>query len=383
MKTKLTLKNAIVCFMTLLSTLPAMAQSNSGPVKNRKTLTVLNVDSKGLNLDPVQMGSITRIELEKLDSFEVMDAYDALYLLDRNKLNITNCYGKLCLVEVGNVLKSEYMFGGSVELYGDVTVITFRLIDVPNASVVKTQVKEFLNLPKELQSMIGITIREMFGRKNDPEMVKRLTMNFNYANTTNTPDEEVLRSDGPRMGVTAFTGVAADIMSAKRDKGGYDAIPLMFQFGYQFEKQYLNAGNFQALVEFLPVVTGLDQGLFIPSFTLLQGLRNNRHGWEFAFGPTVNVVRKAMGYYDGNGDWYLTSQWKGTDTSGNFTSNPYSITRRTDSRGDIALSTGFVFAFGKTFKSGKLNIPVNAFIVPAKNGLRFGASFGFNARTRK
>ena len=37
---------------------------------------------------------------------------------------------------------------------------------------------------------------------------------------------------------------------------------------------------------------------------------------------------------------------------------------------------------GKTFKSGKLNIPVNVYVIPSKDGIRMGASFGFNAKRR-
>jgi hypothetical protein len=53
----------------------------------------------------------------------------------------------------------------------------------------------------------------------------------------------------------------------------------MFMFGYQFEKQYLNEGNLQALFEFIPSVTGVDQGLFLPNILFLHGLRHNRSGW--------------------------------------------------------------------------------------------------------
>jgi hypothetical protein len=37
---------------------------------------------------------------------------------------------------------------------------------------------------------------------------------------------------------------------------------------------------------------------------------------------------------------------------------------------------------GKTFRSGRLNIPVNAYVRPNyKSGSQFGISFGFNARS--
>jgi len=150
----------------------------------------------------------------------------------------------------------------------------------------------------------------------------------------------------------------------------------MFQFGYQFEKQYLNEGNFQALFEFIPMVTGLDQGLFIPSLTLMNGLRNNKNGWEFAFGPTVSLVSKARGFYaPDNGNWTLAND-SITVPAG------VAVIDRLDSRGEVAYQPGFVFAFGKTFKSGRLNIPVNGYLIPNKDGMRFGLSVGFNARDR-
>ena len=343
---------------------------------NKKSVSVLNIDSKGVTLDPIQMGNLVRIELEKLDTFEVMDRYDVAYVVEKNKLNITNCYGKLCLVEIGSTIKSEKMFSGSVEMYGETIIITFRLVDVASATIEKTQVMEFLNLPKEMQSMISITMNQMFGRKNNSELVTRLTKKFNYESLTNNPDEERLNLSGPRMGVTYFTGNTAKILQESKQTGGYDAIPVMFQFGYQFEKQYLNEGNFQALFEFIPVVTGLDQGLVIPGLTVMNGLRSNRNGWEFAFGPTFSLITRERGYYVDN-VWHRESEWNDS-----LNVNPFPIEERLDSRGDVKLNSGFVFAFGKTFKSGKLNIPVNAYVIPHKEGIRFGASFGFNAKNK-
>ena len=60
--------------------------------------------------------------------------------------------------------------------------------------------------------------------------------------------------------------------------------------------------------------------------------------------------------------------------------NPYKIEKRVDSRGGYELQAGFIVAAGKTFKSGKLNIPVNVYVIPNKDGIRMGASFGFNAK---
>lgn len=341
----------------------------------KSKLTVLEVDVQGLPMSPTVAGNLVRLEIEKLNLFDVTDRYDVDYLIEKNKLKISNCFGKTCLVEVGKTIGADKMLSGTIEMYGDIIVVTMRMIDVQSATIERTNVKEFLNLPKELQTMVAITLREMYGIENDAMLLQSLTRKNNFANSINEPNKDRLRLDGPRMGFTMLTGNNSKIFSSPENQGGYDAFPMMFQFGYQFEVQYLNEGNFQALFEFVPMVTGLDQGLAIPSLSVLHGLRGNKNGWEFAFGPTLSLTRQAKGYYDPDLGWQLQNSW--TDTT---MINPYPIVSRMDSRGDFGISSGFVFAFGRSFRSGKLNIPFNAYVIPQKNGLRFGASFGFNAR---
>lgn len=354
-----------------------VAQNSKAEKPARTKVTVLNIDSKGIGIDPSQMGNLVRIELDKLDTFEVMDRYDVSYVIEKNALKTDNCYGKLCMVEMGKVIKSDKMFTGSVELIGQSILITMRLIDVQKETIEKTQVVEFLNIQQEIPAMINITIRKMFGMTNDNNLLVKLTKRFDYESLTNNPTEEQLRLNGTRMGFTFLTAQTAKYIMSSKDKGGFGMqYPAMFQFGYQFEKQYLNAGRMQALFEFIPMISGLDHGLIIPSITLMNGIRDNRYGWEFAFGPTVNVIKRAKGYYD-NGEWKLESEWTGDPA------DPLPpMIDRIDSRGELTLNWGFVFAAGRTFKSGKLNIPVNVHVVPSSDGIRFGASFGFNAKTK-
>ena len=73
--------------------------------------------------------------------------------------------------------------------------------------------------------------------------------------------------------------------------------------------QYLTAGNFNALVEFLPIVSGLEQGMFIPSVVFMNGFRFGEGNWEIAFGPSVGIRKMADGYYDGENDWHLERDW--------------------------------------------------------------------------
>lgn len=353
----------------------ATAQIQATGKAGRASISVLNIDTKGLGLDPVQMGNMVRIELEKLDTFQVMDRYDVSYVVEKNKLNISNCYGKICLVEIGKTINSDKMFTGSIELIGENIIATFRLIDVKSATIEKTQVNEFLNLPKELQSMVQISINQMFGKFNEQPLLDYVTKKNNFESSVNNHDKSTVNLSGPRSGFTYVMGEAGERLQASRNEGGYNSYPVMFQFGYQFEVQYLNEGNYQALFEFLPAISGFNQNVFLPSVTIMNGFRNNKHGWEIAFGPTFGLINKANGYYDADQNWHLESDWN-DDT----VENPYKIESRIDSRGYFELQAGFIVAAGKTIKSGKLNIPINIYVVPNKDGIRMGASFGFNAK---
>ncbi|MFT4663781.1 MAG: hypothetical protein ACI8YQ_002145 [Polaribacter sp.] len=367
----------LIAILFITTSIQSYAQS----INQNESVAVLHLDTKGFTMGAEEMGDITRIELSKLELYDMIDKYDVDYLVEKNQLKIENCYGKLCLVEIGKSLKVDKMLTGSAEVYQDLIVISLRLIDVGTGQVEKTQILEFLNIRNQVQMMIGITLKKMFGQEVDESLFTKLTKEFDYESSINSPETDRLSLNGPRMGATLFSGEAASIMESPESQGGMDARPLMFQFGYQFEVKYLNQGNFQALFEFIPMITGLDQGKFIPSFSFLNGMRNNQYGWEFAFGPNIAISRRADGYYDDNGDWFLEDEWQATEPG---ESNPYDIEKRLDSRGDFNIVSGFVFAVGKTFRSGRLNIPVNAFFIPGKNeSHRFGISVGYNVSSYK
>jgi len=366
------MKTKILVFLFWMSAISLFAQNDS---TNKTTLAVLYVDTREINMTPEDAGNMLRIEIEKLNQYEILDRYDVKYMVSKNKLVIDNCYGKLCLTEIGKELKVEKMLSGTIENINNTIYYSLRLIDVNTNTIEKTHVREFQYLPNQLQNMTAIVLREMFGLPNDAEMTKTLTAKNILENSINSPYANRLRLDGPRMGFTVLTGEYGSIFEQPLDQGGFNAYPVMFQFGYQFEARYLNEGNIQALFEFVPLITGLDQGLFIPSLSVMHGLRNNKNGWEFAFGPTLNFVKKAKGYYDESGEWFLQNQW--TDTT---MTNPHSIVSRLDSRGIMDFTSGFVLVVGKTIRSGKLNIPFNAYLIPNRSGMRFGLSFGFNAK---
>jgi len=339
--------------------------------QSKPSVAVLHIDTRGLGYEPDAMGHLVRLELEKLNLYEVVDRYDVDYLIKKNQIDVAGCYGKICLVEIGKQLKVNKMFSGSVEMMGEKIIIQLRLVDVQAGVIESTLVKEFLNLPKNLQEMIQISIAEMFSRPSDKEVERQLTASNDLENFRNNPGRYRLQNDGPRMGFAFLTGSAAETFKGPKIDGGYGhKNTLMFQFGYQFEKQYLNEGRYQMLVEFLPMITGIDKQLFIPSLTFMNGIRDNKSGWEFGFGPNFNVVRYKNGYVDRAGVWY-DNPVEGIEMI---------ETKRFDSRGTPSINAGFILAVGKTFRSGKLNIPINAYFVPSNNGSRIGLSFGFNAK---
>ncbi|MDZ4756919.1 MAG: hypothetical protein SGJ10_02115 [Bacteroidota bacterium] len=322
-----------------------------------------------------QVADMVLIELERSSQYEVMDKYELEYKIKNDSTNqYRNCYSTSCLSLLGEQLGVSQLLTGNIKNMGGQIIITLKIWDIREKKFAKVEVSEFLDINTELRKMLQISMNNLLGIKNDTLIVSKLTKPNDFANELNNPYQLRLRSDGPRMGFAAFAGEKGNRLKAKPADGGYNLTPVMFQFGYQFEKQYLNSGNFQALFEFVPMITGLDQGKAFVSLVIMNGLRNNKNGWEIAFGPSLTVAKFAYGYYDAAGNWTLG------DNFGMVSSN--NIIRRLDSRGTPQFTSSFVIAAGRTFKSGKLNIPLNAYIVPSRHSVQFGLSFGFNSRDR-
>ncbi len=103
---------------------------------------------------------------------------------------------------------------------------------------------------------------------------------------TATPDDEAPVSavdfGGPRVGVAYLTGAVADSYVNSLNASS----PAMALFGWQMEWDWRPVRNSDAFVmEFIPMVGGLDQGLCIPSASYLVGMRDGRM-WEFGAGPS-------------------------------------------------------------------------------------------------
>lgn len=148
-----------------------------------------------------------------------------------------------------------------------------------------------------------------------------------------SPDDAILdepiRLDGPRIGFTVLSGGVLD--RARESVPGLS--PFLTQFGWQFESRLFRLPNgVSGLVEFVPLVGGLEQGKFLPSVSGLLGMRGAK-GFEFGVGPNLTP-----------------------------------------------LGANLVLAVGTSFRSNGINFPVNVAVVPGSGGARVSLMLGFNAR---
>ncbi|OFY88571.1 MAG: hypothetical protein A3K10_13380 [Bacteroidetes bacterium RIFCSPLOWO2_12_FULL_31_6] len=377
----------------ILLTVSISLVSNIIAQPDKPNCAVLNINLVGVNnYSPEVAGNITRREFSKLGIYEILYAQDIKPLLNsdtQENIKSFDCYSKQCLVAAGKKIGSEKMLSGQIEQMRDAIIISFRIINVNTNTVEYSSTKEFLNLDDQLKNMIIITLREMMGLENDVELENLLIKKFSRESYINNKGINRLNLSGTRMGVVTMLGSNKEIIKSPESEGGFDGVPIFFNFGYQFESQYLNQGRVQGLFEFIPSITGLEQGLVMPSITILHGIRDNKTGFEFAFGPTFGMAPIISGYYDDTKKWHLESEWDTQQYNPNDTSfqeiihNPYSIINQLDSRGKNQLTTGFLIGMGFSIKSGEINIPINLYTVMQKKSLRAGISIGINAKKNR
>ncbi len=359
-------KFALILCTSVITAFNANAQSGSMD-SNKESIAVLSMDSKGLNIDNISMGNLVRLELEKTQRYEVLDKYDVAHIMEEAGIDVSTCFGKNQLVEAGEILHADNMLTGAVEKFGDKIIFTLRLIDVSEAKIERTSVIEFINQIEDIQVMTTLIVQDILDIEKDQVKYEMLA-SFDQPITNSRTSVNL---NGPRFGIQYFDGQIGRRLMDSEDVGGYGMnTPIMSVFGYQWEKQYISAGEFQALFEFIPTVNGIETGNPTFSLTVLHGMRYN--GWELGFGPAFRVARIGRGYYDGEGIWNLSDEVP--DGSG------YQLIDNIDSRGAVKLNTGLIVALGKTIHSGYLNFPINIYWSPSPqlNSNIFGLILGFN-----
>lgn len=200
-------------------------------VKATETCAVPNFSCNGLHATSEIVSKLTRLELVKIEKYTVLDEFDMSEALKGDN-SFEECYGKTCLINLGEKLKTDYVMSGSVDGLGTKIVVTIKLIDVKNKSIKYTKSMEFDNQEAELQRMIGIVIQEMHGVEADPIIKARLQFK-NEVITSNNVGK--MNNSGPRTGISYVGfGDMNKFFTRKESQGGLEILPLMTNLGYQF-----------------------------------------------------------------------------------------------------------------------------------------------------
>jgi len=143
------------------------------------------------------------------------------------------------------------------------------------------------------------------------------------------PKKEINLS-GPRFGLTMLSPGNVEALA---EENIFLQRSTVTQFGWQFEKRlYASDDGLTALTEFVPLLSGLEQGVALPSLNWLVGIRTAT-GTEFGIGPNITP-----------------------------------------------LGVGLVVAAGVTVRTGALNVPLNVAVASSKSGTRVSVMTGFNIR---
>jgi hypothetical protein len=154
---------------------------------------------------------------------------------------------------------------------------------------------------------------------------------------TEQPRFEERDLSGPRFGVTMVMGNGELYRQLKEEK--MDRV--LSQFGWHFEQQVVpEGGGPQFVVQFVPLLAGVEYGIVVPNATLAMGVRFPR-GWEFGLGPNV----MATGVEDSDD-----------------------------------LHTSLVMALGHSFDYGGVSLPVNLAFTTNPEGNRVTLMFGYAIR---
>ena len=354
------------------------------------TIAVANPNVNSLTIKPESVAKMMRLELIKINKYKVYDEFDMNEVIKAKEEYKVGCYGQNCLSRLGEELKVDYVMSGSIDGLGNKIVITIKIIDVKGQALYKSSVREFDNQETEVQRMVEIVLAEMHGLTVDKVLTDRLAFKNELITSNNVGK---VNNSGPRIGFAYLTGTVNEFATRASKYGGLGIQPFTSMIGYQIEGQYVGTENLSALVEGIINISGLEQGQFVQSISLLNGFRFGKANWEFAFGPRFGISSTSEGFFDeqniystdaryfSQSDWYQYAMQNSLDPVD--PGNGYIFEKNFDRRGDKALATTFLIAFGRTFQAGALNIPVNLFYSSQKGGGYVGVNMGFNVQKSK
>ncbi len=151
---------------------------------------------------------------------------------------------------------------------------------------------------------------------------------------TNTEMNQIVLGErnygGPRLGVTLVPGETVIASELKKKNVGR----MISQFGWHFEYQVVpDGGGPSFVIQFVPLLGGVEYGTLIPSATLGMGVRLPG-GIEFGMGPNIIITPEKI-------------------------------------------SSALVMSVGQNFSYGGVNIPLNLVFATNPNGNRISVVFGY------
>lgn len=342
------------------------AQGSSG----LPSMVIGGIEVRGMTSNEDILRSVIYKSIVNSKKYVVNDRYDVAEKIGADKLK--SCMGKECLVSAGRELGADYALSASYEGLGDRILIAMKLVDVKTGEIVQNEIEQFESQPKELNRMTDIMIYRILGIDIDPVVAKPLIFKDN---PTASVGLGKMNNSGPRMGVAIVTDQNADFFTRSEREGGVGGIPVLFNIGYQLEKQYVGGEKFSALFEFIGNVAGIEHGTPVPSLAILHGFRFGSGAWELAMGPSLSFKQLLSGTTDYDGQFRTYADLVSAGVAG---AEQFRYSDRPDTRGATYFSPNFVVGVGKTFRPGALNVPLNAYASFNKFGTTYGLSLGIN-----
>lgn len=331
-----------------------------------KTLSIVNFEVENVPKSPEAIISLTFSEVSKLDTFLLKDKYTVQEAAKLANIEISSCLGESCLLRLGQKMNVDLVMSGRAIRIEDKLIVSLRLFDIKNESILRTSYSEFAYNHERMDKMLKIAVHDLFRIHID----KNLKNSYDYdkvkQNEMDGPKVKRMNLSGPRFGLSALTNKNAQIIQRNRANGGFEKSPVMTVIGYQNEYQYMHTGLVQAIFQTNVSVAGLDQQMAIPSLSFVNGFRLSNSGWEIGFGPVFRLTQLE--------DIVFSNRLASDFSDVELDVNP---TRQIDSRGPVSIQSGWIWAFGKSFKMGQMNVPINVYTIPDRNGWLVGLSMGW------
>lgn len=340
------------------------------------SMVIAGIEVRNIPSNEDILRSVIYKSLVNSKKYVVNDRYDVAEKLGDNKMK--ECMGKECLGKVGTQLSADFAMSASYEGLGDRILISMKIVNVKTGEIEQNEIEQFENQPRELNRMTDIMIYKLLKADVDLNVYKAL---FFKDGPTASAGLGKMNNSGPRIGFALATGENGEFFTRNEREGGVGTMPVLFNIGYQLEVQYAGSEKFSGLFEFLGNVAGMEHGTPIPSLAVMHGVRFGKGAWEIAMGPSFSMKRLVSGTTDYDGTF---KTYQELYTLGVSDAEGMDYFKRPDTRGATYFSTNFIFAVGKTFRPGALNVPLNFYASMNKYGTTYGVSLGINiTRSRK